>query len=605
MAAFRLRLLKSLTQTGANVNGSTAIGGFVRNVSNTTTLPKSPLHERLMSNTASSVNLSSERINDNVVYSRHEDCNLHNLTVVQRFFEQVSLFPNATAVECGLTGRKYTYDKVRDLVRRFGSSLVRMGFKRSEVIGLVLPNMPEFPIVMLGAAGVGMPVTTVNPVYTAEEIARQMTNSGASVVVTFPMMADTIRQVASMCPSIRRLIMIGDHHEGFVNMREMFMDSGELFDENIEIDPFEDIFILPYSSGTTGLPKGVMLTHATVCANIQQVLYPGTSKAICTSESFQETYTCVLPFFHIYGMVGVMLAGMDHGAKLVTLPRFEADTFLNTINNNHPTMMHLVPPLISFLGHYPDVKLDAFNRLHTIFCGAAPLGQAAATRLIDRLSKYDLLLQEGYGMTETSPVTHMSPIKNNKIGSMGEPVSRTRAKIVDVVSGEALGPGQEGELCIYGPQIMKGYYNNVKATEEIIDPSGWLHTGDIALYDEDNQFYIVDRLKELIKVKGLQVAPSELEDLLRQHPAVLDVAVIGVPDDHAGELPRAYVVRKDGFGSMAEKDIQQFVDSQVAPHKKLKAGLVFVDSIPKSNTGKILRRELKAQLLAGSSPSSS
>ena len=224
-------------------------------------------------------------------------------------------------------------------------------------------------------------------------------------------------------------------------------------------------------------------------------------------------------------------------------------------------------------------------------------------------------------MTETSPVTHMSPVVNGKLGSCGEPVSRTKAKIVDVNTGEALGPGQEGELCVYGPQIMKGYYNNIKATEEIIDPSGWLHTGDIAYYDEDNQFHVVDRLKELIKVKGLQVtfqigsitiiyrffnivddcfkvAPSELEDMLRKHPAVLDVAVIGIPDEAAGELPRAYVVPKPN-NSVKESDIASYIDSQVAPHKRLKGGLHFIDSIPKTNTGKILRRELKAQLSIG------
>lgn len=276
MAGFRLPCIKSLA---ASLNG---FSGRILTGAQQQKQLRSIIRHRLMGSTASTVSLSSERFNDNVVYSRHEDCFLHNQTVVQRFFEQASLWPQQTAMECGITGRKYTYDKMRELIRRFGSSLVRMGFKKGEVLGLVLPNLPEFPIAMLGAAGVGMPVTTVNPIYTAEEIARQMQNSGATVVVTIPSMADTMREVASMCPTIRRLIVVGGAEEGFVSMREMFQDSGEYFNENIEIDPFEDIFVLPYSSGTTGLPKGVMLTHANVCSNIQQVLHPGTTRAIQT-----------------------------------------------------------------------------------------------------------------------------------------------------------------------------------------------------------------------------------------------------------------------------------------------------------------------------------
>ena len=196
-------------------------------------------------------------------------------------------------------------------------------------------------------------------------------------------------------------------------------------------------------------------------------------------------------------------------------------------------------------------------------------------------------------MTETGPCTHLGPLQGAKIGSIGHPISRTQAKVVDVETGEALGPNQTGELCVKGPQMMKGYLKNVKATEDTIEPSGWLHTGDIAYYDEDRHFYIVDRLKELIKVKGFQVSPSELEDLIRRHPAVADVAVIGVPDDYAGELPRAYVVKKPGT-SMNEEELKSFLHSKVAPYKQLKGGVHFVESIPKSSTGKILRRELKA-----------
>ena len=297
---------------------------------------------------------------------------------------------------------------------------------------------------------------------------------------------------------------------------------------------------------------------------------------------------------------------------------------------------------MSFLGLHPGVKLEAFDKLHTFIIGGAPLGAAAANRLVERLGKSDLLMQEGdfiicltvskftlfataiifpgYGMTETSSVTHLGPLKNNVIGSFGEPVTRTKVKVLDINTGEALGPGQQGEMYVSGPQLMKGYYKNPKATEEIIDSDGWLHTGDIVYYNEQHQFFMVDRLKELIKVKGFQVcweccrvcipcfinlicickwqvSPSELEDVLRLHPSVLDVAVIGVPDDKSGELPRAYVVKKSGI-SVSKEDIINFVDTKVAPYKSLKGGVVFIDAIPKTNTGKLVRREFKNMVLS-------
>ncbi|KZS14605.1 4-coumarate--CoA ligase 3 [Daphnia magna] len=537
-------------------------------------------------------------IDKHIVYSRHKDFDLRSQTVVQRFFERASMWPNLTATECGLTGRKYTYGKLRDLTRNFGSALVRMGFKRGEVFGMVLPNLPEFPIILLGAAGIGMPVTTVNPIYNVEEIARQLQLSGATVVVTISELAGTLRQVAQLCPEIRRLIVVGKPEEGFASFGEMLQDPGNLFDENIEINPMEDVFALPFSSGTTGLPKGVMLSNANVTANIQQLLHPTAMKLTTPpptrheTDVLQEVYVCILPFFHMYGMVGVMLTGLDLGAKMVILPRFEGDSYVNSLHQHHPSTLHLVPPLVLFLGHRPDLKLDAFRRLHTVAIGAAPLGLAVATRFVERFQKHDLLMQEGCGMTETTSVTHLSPVINNQIGSFGEPLSRTKVKVLDVDTGESLGPGQHGEMCVSGPQVMKGYYKNPKATEETIDSDGWLHTGDMVYYNEQNQFFIVDRLKELIKVKGLQVSPSELEDILRRHPGVLDVAVIGVPDDAAGELPRAYVVKKPGV-ALSKEEIAEFVDAKVSHHKKLKGGVHFLDAIPKTNTGKILRRELK------------
>jgi len=576
MACYRLSLLKSLV--------SSLSGGISRSSSQS---------YRALSHSSSF--LKSANIQNNIIHSPFPDCELHNDSITQHFFGLAGRWPNHVAVECGITGRKYTYGQVRALSCRFGSALVRMGFKRGEVLGMVLPNLPEFPIVMFGASGIGMPVTTVNPIYNIEEIARQMQGSETTVLVCIPQMAEAMKEVARLCPSIRRMIVIGSA-EGFVSISDMFQDSGDFFDDNIEIDTKNETFFMPYSSGTTGMPKGVMLTHYSSCSNIQQFNVKGTTKTVAASDSFQETFICVLPFFHIYGLFSIMLFGFEKGAKLVTLPRFDPKSFITAVNQHEPTIVHMVPPLVTFLGHNNDWDKKAFHRTHTMPCGAAPLGAAATTKLLERIDRPDFLIQNVFGMTEAGGCIIAPICDANKIGSCGQPISRSLAKVVDINTGEALGPNEEGELCIYGPNVMKGYYKNEKATRDTIDSDGWLHSGDIATYDEDGQFFIVDRLKELIKVKGLQVAPSELEDMLRRHPAVVEAAVIGIEDEKAGELPRAYIVKKPNFSSTSSEDIQNFISEKVAPHKQLKGGVVFIDTIPTSVTGKILRRELKAQL---------
>lgn len=233
--------------------------------------------------------------------------------------------------------------------------------------------------------------------------------------------------------------------------------------------------------------------------------------------------------------------------------------------------------------------------MHSVFSGAAPLGVNAPAKLLERLNNQRVDIFEGYGLTETSPGCLMSPKNNAKLGSCGAPISRTLAKVVDPESndGKALGAFQHGEIFVAGPQVMKGYWNNEKATADMVDSDGWLRTGDVGYYDEDGHFFIVDRIKELIKVKGFQVAPAELEEIISTHPAVADVAVIGIPDDQAGELPRAYVVKKPGRESLSDAEVAKFVEDQVAPHKRVRGGVEFVAAIPKNNMGKILRREIR------------
>jgi len=337
---------------------------------------------------------------------------------------------------------------------------------------------------------------------------------------------------------------------------------------------------LPYSSGTTGLPKGVMLTHYNLIANLRQM---------DGLEYFHQgdTLLCVLPLFHIYGLVVVLNMGLHQGATIVTMPRFDLEQFLSLIQKYRVTLSHIVPPIVLQLVRNPMVENYDLSSLKMIFSGAAPLGAELTRECMQRVG---CSIRQGYGMTETSPVTHSSPPNPDdmKLGSVGTAAPNTECKLVDPASNEELGPNQEGELWVRGPQVMKGYLNNPEATARTIDGDGWLHTGDIGYADEDGHFFIVDRVKELIKYKGFQVAPAELEAILLSHPAVADAAVIPCVDEEAGEVPKAFVVLK---GEASAEEIMAFIAERVAPHKKIRY-LEFIPQIPKSASGKILRRVL-------------
>tara|TARA_Y100001934_G_scaffold235911_1_gene287051 strand:- start:28 stop:987 length:960 start_codon:yes stop_codon:yes gene_type:complete len=301
-----------------------------------------------------------------------------------------------------------------------------------------------------------------------------------------------------------------------------------------------------------------------------------------------DTLIGVLPFFHIYGMVVIMKLALGNGATVVSMPRFDLEEFLTICQDQKVTVAPLVPPIVLGLAKHPIVDQFDLSSLRLVFSGAAPLGAELAAELSGRLS---CPVVQGYGMTEASPVTHLSPTEGNvKPGAVGMVVPNTEVKIADLDSGSPLPPNQEGEVCIRGPQIMKGYLNRPDATAESIDEEQWYHTGDIGYVDDDGFFYIVDRVKELIKYKGMQVAPAELEALLITHPDIADVAVVPKPDEEAGELPKAYVVLKEGADAPADA-IMGFVAERVAPHKRIRL-VEFADEIPKSASGKILRRML-------------
>jgi acyl-CoA synthetase (AMP-forming)/AMP-acid ligase II len=476
----------------------------------------------------------------------------------------------------GPTGRKLTYQELADSISIVAHNLSQRGFKKGEVFGILSPNCLEYAIAFHAIATLGGIVTPINPLYTRHEIAHQLKDSGARFLVAMPSCAEKASE-ASADAGVEELFVFGTA-PGATSFDSLLVDNGRA--EQVEINPLEDLVALPYSSGTTGLPKGVMLTHHNLVANLRQM------EGLCY---FYETdiLICVLPLFHIYGLVVVLNMSLYSGATVVMMPRFELETFLKAIQDYEVSLAHIVPPIVLSLSKNPIVDNYKLPKLRTLFSGAAPLGEELTRACMDRIG---CNIRQGYGMTETSPVTHSSPAPplEAKFGSVGVAAPNTECKIIDLETGEALGPGQKGEVWVRGPQVMKGYLNNPEATAQTIDSEGWLHTGDIGYADEDGHFFIVDRAKELIKYKGLQVPPAELEAVLLTHPCVADAAVIPYPDEEAGEVPKGIIVLRQ---PVEPEELMKFVCERVAPHKRIRH-IEFVEKIPKSPSGKILRRVL-------------
>jgi acyl-CoA synthetase (AMP-forming)/AMP-acid ligase II len=475
----------------------------------------------------------------------------------------------------GSSGRALTYAGLDSAVRSLAGGLVARGFAKGEVLALMAPNLPEYAVVFHGVAMAGGVITTINPTYTEREVHHQLVDAGATILVTVPMFL-TVARAAVAGTSVTEIFVLGDA-EGATPFGELL---GPPLAEQVPVDP-DDVVALPYSSGTTGLSKGVMLTHGNLLANVSQMV---TSAAIREDE----TLIAVLPFFHIYGMQVLMNTGLRAGATIVTLPRFDLAQFLETHQTYRVTRSFVAPPIVVALAKHPLVDSYDLSSLEQIFCGAAPLSADLALECGKRIG---CEVVQGYGMTELSPVSHLTPPGWLKPGSVGVTAPNTELRIVDPAGGDDLGVDRDGEIWVRGPQVMKGYLNNPTATALTLDEGGWLHTGDIGHVDSDGHVYIVDRLKELIKYKGFQVPPAELEALLLTHPQVADAAVVGLPDEEAGEIPAAYVVLKADATVTAE-ELGSFVSGQVAHYKQLRR-LEFIDAVPKSASGKILRRVLR------------
>lgn len=510
--------------------------------------------------------------------SLHGTVDVPDISITDMLFRGLSGRAQEVVIVDGPTGREIRAGEMIDRIKRLAGGLTERGVLPGGTVAILAPNMPEYPIVFHAVAWGGGTVTTINPTYTAPEIRHQLVDAGARVLVTVPAFADVARD-AITGTAVGDIVVIG-------------ADSGLSLDDvmgaplaaQAPVDLARHVVVLPYSSGTTGRPKGVMLSHRNLVANVTQ-------SAAVSRIGPADVAVAFLPFFHIYGMTVLMNLFLQQQAKLVTMPRFELELFLRLIETHRATRLYIVPPVALALAKHPLVDQFDLSSVEEIFSGAAPLGPDTEIAVGRRFGARSV---QGYGMTEMSPISHMTVAGHVRHGSSGQAVPSTECRIVDPVTLADAAPGQEGELWVRGPQVMMGYLNNPAATAETLMPEGWLRTGDLAVIDDDGFMFIRDRLKELIKYNGFQVAPAEVEAALCAHPGVSDAAVVGRPDEAAGEVPIAFVVRAPG-SDVDEAALQLHVKACLATYKHPGA-YRFVDSVPKSASGKILRRELRAGL---------
>uniref|UniRef100_I1MBZ2 Uncharacterized protein n=1 Tax=Glycine max TaxID=3847 RepID=I1MBZ2_SOYBN len=486
-----------------------------------------------------------------------------------------------TAFVDAATARRLTYTQLWRSVEGVAASLsVDMGIRKGNVVLILSPNSIHFPVVCLAVMSLGAIITTTNPLNTTREIAKQIADSKPLLAFTI---SDLLPKITAAAPSLPIVLMDNDGANNNNNNNNIVATLDEMakkepvaqrVKERVEQD---DTATLLYSSGTTGPSKGVVSSHRNLIAMVQIVL-----GRFHMEEN--ETFICTVPMFHIYGLVAFATGLLASGSTIVVLSKFEMHDMLSSIERFRATYLPLVPPiLVAMLNNAAAIKGKYdITSLHSVLSGGAPLSKEVIEGFVAKYPNVTIL--QGYGLTESTGVgaSTDSLEESRRYGTAGLLSPATQAMIVDPESGQSLPVNRTGELWLRGPTIMKGYFSNEEATTSTLDSKGWLRTGDICYIDNDGFIFIVDRLKELIKYKGYQVPPAELEALLLTHPAILDAAVIPYPDKEAGQHPMAYVVRKAG-SSLSE--------TQVAPYKRIRK-VAFISSIPKNPSGKILRKDL-------------
>lgn len=504
-------------------------------------------------------------------------------------------------------GKEMTFREILTEAKKMANYLQKLGLKKGDRVASMLPNTPQAVVTYYGTLMAGGIVVQVNPLYTERELAYQMKDAGAKFIVCLDILLPRVSKVkeetdlehiivtriADYLPFPKNLIY------PFIQKREynivvkveetddthvwknVIANSPAEYQE-VEIDPEEDLALLQYTGGTTGLPKGVMLTHYNLVANVQM------AKAwISKAERDKEVVLGVLPFFHVYGMTTVMNLSIMYGAKMILLPRFDAGQVLKTIQKHKPTLFPGAPTIYIGLLNHPDFEKYDLSSIKACISGSASLPVEVQEQFEKRTNGK---IVEGYGLTESSPVTHANPIWGRRVnGSIGIPWPDTDAKIVKNGTLEEVPVGEIGEIAVKGPQVMKGYWNNPEATEEVLK-DGWLLTGDMGKMDEDGYFYVVDRKKDVIIAGGFNIYPREIEEVLFEHPDIVEAAVIGVPDDYRGETVKAVIVPKPG-AKLDEKQLDEYCRKHLAAFKVPRI-YEFREELPKSVIGKVLKRQL-------------
>ena len=499
--------------------------------------------------------------------------------------EAVEKYGDNTALTRG--EQKISYGELLDLTESFAAALYEAGVQKGDRVGLMLPNCPEYVVAFFGTMRLGATATQVNPIYVGRELTHIFDNSGTETVIVHSMMYEKAKAVQAATP-LQRIICVGEPEGGLKDGDapfDEFLHSATGSVPEVEIDPQEDLSSIQYTGGTTGISKGAMLTHANLLGGVKQTM----DLLIDDPAAFPENgkVIAVAPFFHIFGMTMVLLFGLRMGWNLLTVPRFQPDVVMEMIRDEEPVMLPGVATLFIALHNYPDMESYGLDKVMLYTSGGAsvPLG---LLRSFER--RTGRAIWEGYGLSEGAPATFNTYLRGSVGGSIGVPIPGTDVKIMDIETGkEEMPAGEPGELILKGPQVMRGYWQMPEETANTLR-DGWLYTGDIARMDDDGYLYIVDRKKEVINASGFKVYPREVEEVLYEHPEVVEGVAVGVPDEYRGETVKVFVVKKEG-SSLKEEDLIAYCKDNLAPYKVPQL-VEFREELPKSAVGKLLKRVL-------------